>query len=90
MINVRAATLALGAFFALTYTLCVLYGLLVPAGMHELLEVLLPGFRWLTVGSFVLRLIEAFAYGAYASLAFSPMYNAFARRAVPRRAGMPA
>jgi hypothetical protein len=86
MINVKAATLALGAFFALTYTLCVLYGLLVPEGMHELLETLLPGFRWLTVGSFFLGLIETFVYGVYAGLVFSPLYNAFARREASRRA----
>jgi hypothetical protein len=46
--------------------LCVGYGLIGPAGFHPswLLEAFLPGFKWLSVASFALGLIEAALYGA--------------------------
>jgi hypothetical protein len=39
-----------------------------PKALHmtQFLEIALPGFRWLSVGSFILGLVEAFLYGAYA------------------------
>jgi hypothetical protein len=40
----------------------------------------LPGFRWLSVGSFVLGLVESFLYGAYTGLVFVPIYNFVLRR----------
>lgn len=40
----------------------------------------LPGFRWLSLGSFVLGLVESFLYGAYAGLVFTPIHNLVARR----------
>jgi hypothetical protein len=39
----------------------------------------LPGFGWLSVGSFLLGLGESFLYGAYTGLIFVPIYN-FLRR----------
>jgi hypothetical protein len=47
----------------------------------QLLEMALPGFHWLTAGSFVLGLVESFLYGLYAGLVFTPIYNGFVRRA---------
>jgi hypothetical protein len=75
-------TSSVGTFGAVMYVSCVVYGLLVPEGFHaaELLEAVLPGFRWLSVGSFVLGLAETFLYGAYAGLVFTPIYNYFLRR----------
>lgn len=71
--------------------LCVLYGLVVPTTLHmvQFLEITLPGFRWLSVGSFVLGLVESFLHGAYAGLVFVPIYNFVARRAgeSPRQRG---
>lgn len=48
--------------------LCALYGLIVPESLHmsTFLEQILPGFEWLTAGGFVVGLVEAFLYGAYA------------------------
>jgi hypothetical protein len=45
-----------GLFGAVTFVACVVYGLLVPGAFHasQLLEQLLPGFRWLTPGSVLL------------------------------------
>jgi hypothetical protein len=38
---------------------------------------LLPGFKWLTLGGFIIGLIESFAYGFYIALVFCPLYNYF-------------
>ena len=46
-----------------------------------LLEAFLPGFKWLSVGSLALGLIEAALYGAWAGALYSALYNFFAGRA---------
>lgn len=81
-LNWKVMTWALGLFGAVTFVACVVYGLLVPKTFHmvQLLEIALPGFRWLSVGSFVLGLVESFLYGAYAGLVFVPIYNFILRR----------
>ena len=83
LLDWKATTWSLAIFAALTYVLCVAYGLVAPKGLHatQLLEFALPGFRWLTVGSFALGLVETFLYGAYAGLVFTPIYNLVQRRA---------
>ena len=83
MLNWKVVTESLSSFFAITFTLCVGYGLIAPAGFHPswMLEALLPGFKWLSVGSFVLGLIETTLYGAWAGVLYSALYNYFARRA---------
>lgn len=75
----RVMTWSLGAFGAITFTLCVAYGLVVPDAFHmvQFLEIVLPGFRWLSAGTFLLGLVESFLYGAYAGLVFTPLHNAF-------------
>ena len=81
-LNWKVVTWALGLFGAVTFVLCVVYGLLVPKAFHmvQFLEMTLPGFRWLTVGSFFLGLVETFFYGAYVGLVFVPIYNFVLRR----------
>jgi hypothetical protein len=58
------------------------YGLVVPRAFHasQLLEQILPGFRWLTPRSAILGVGETFVYGAYAGLVFSLIHNAVLRR----------
>lgn len=82
MLNMKVVSWALGSFGAVTFIVCVLYGLIVPESLHmtALLEQLLPAFRWLTGWGFLLGLIESFLYGAYAGLVFVPLHNWFARR----------
>jgi hypothetical protein len=84
MLDTRAVTWSLALFGAATYLLCILYGLIVPESLHmsSLLEGVLPGFRWLTPGSFLLGLGESFLYGIYAGLAFSLIYNRVSRQQV--------
>ncbi|NOT09159.1 MAG: hypothetical protein HOP28_13250 [Gemmatimonadales bacterium] len=82
MLSTKVVTWSLAVFGAVTFLVCVLYGLIVPAPLHMTgwLEQVLPGFRWLTPGGFALGLVESFLYGAYAGLVFTPIYNAMARR----------
>ena len=78
----KPVTWALALFAAVTFVICIGYGLLVPKMFHmvQLLEIALPGFTWLSFGSFVLGLVESFLYGAYAGLVFVPIYNFVLRR----------
>jgi hypothetical protein len=72
-----------------TFVVCIVYGLLVPKALHktEFLEITLPGFRWLSVGTFALGFVESFLYGAYAGLVYTPIHNVFARRFGVHRGG---
>lgn len=80
-IPVFALGFSLGSFLVLTYVLCVLFDLWFPdSAMHPAWSPLLPGFAWISWGSFLLGLIEAFAYGWYVALVFAPLYNFFAGR----------
>lgn len=82
MINIKVVTWSLALSGAVTYLACIAYGLLVPEALHmtSFLEQILPGFRWLTATGFVIGLAESFAYGAYAGLVFTPIYNRLWKR----------
>ena len=67
-------TWSLGVFCAISFVVCALH-------MVQFLEMTLPGFHWLSPGSFVLGLVESFLYGAFAGLVFTPIYNFVVRRA---------
>ncbi len=81
-LHLKVVMWSLGLFGAVSFVVCVIYGLLVPEplNMKQLLVILLPGFRWLTLGSFLLGLAESFLYGVYAGLVYVPLYNALHRR----------
>ena len=81
-IPVFALGLSLGLFFAITYTLCILYYLWFPNQFlnHAVLSLLLPGFKLLSWPSFFLGLVESFAYAWYIAFVFAPLYNFFAAR----------
>jgi hypothetical protein len=80
-IPVIAFGLSLGLFFAITFVLCVGFDLLFPGqAMYQTWLRLLPGFTWLTWPSFLLGLVESFAYGWYVALIFGPLFNFFANR----------
>lgn len=73
--------MSLGTFFVITYLLCVAYGFVAPGeSMHELISMLIPGFNWISWGSFLIGLIVAFGYGWYVALIVVPLYNFFAAR----------
>ncbi|PHS28253.1 MAG: hypothetical protein COA84_01750 [Robiginitomaculum sp.] len=74
--------MSLGIFLAISFALCVALGVLVPgAHMYESWLPLLPGVTWISLPSFLLGLVETFAYGWYIALVFVPVYNFFTGRA---------
>lgn len=82
MLNIKIVSGSLGIFTAISFVVCVVFGLIGPLSfrMSPFLEMALPGFKWLTFWSFFLGLIESFLYGAFAGLLFVPIYNALSRR----------
>ena len=82
MLNIKVVTWSLATWAAFTFVFCIVYGVLTPSSMHmtALLEQILPGFKWLTVGGFLVGLVESFLYGAYAGLVYVPIYNFFHRK----------
>lgn len=76
-IPVLALGMSLGIFFMISYVLCILFYLWFPdaASGHAVLSLFLPGFKLLTWPSFLLGLVESFAYGWYVALIFGPIYN---------------
>jgi len=81
-LNIKVVTWALAVFAEVSFLICVLYGLIVPETVHmsDFLEIVLPGFRWLTATGFLIGAVESFLCGAYAGLVFTPLYNFFHHR----------
>lgn len=68
-------------FLAITFILCVGFDLSFPEhAMFRAWQDLLPGFHWISWGSFFIGLIESYAYGWYFTLIWVPLYNVFAFR----------
>ena len=73
--------MSVGLFFVISFVLCVALGLIWwGGGMHEPWLQFLPGFTWISPGSFLLGLVESFAYGWYIALVFVPLFNFFSAR----------
>ena len=73
--------MSLASFLAITYALCVLFGVFVSErGIHLLFAQLLPGFTWITWPSFFLGLIWSVVLGWYVAVVFAPLFNFFAAR----------
>jgi hypothetical protein len=82
MLNMKVWIATFAAWMGVSFTLCVLGGVLVP-GLpirHQTLELLLPGFRWISLGSFALGLAESLLYGVYAAAVLVVVHNFFHRR----------
>lgn len=82
MLNIRVLTWSLATFTTVSYIVCVVYGLIVPESFHmvQFLEITLPGFKWLTFGTFIIGLVESFLYGVYAGLVYTPIYNFYNKK----------
>ena len=75
---------ATSLFLAISFVVCVAGDLVMPAHeMHSEWQRLLPGFVWLTWGSFFLGLVESYAYGWYFTLIWVPLYNVLSARSRP-------
>jgi hypothetical protein len=80
-IPLTAFGVSLSLFMAVSYFVCVLYGLLVSdTGMHQLLADVLPGFTWLTWPSFFIGLVWSVVFGWYVALVFGALFNWSASR----------
>ncbi|MCF6224974.1 MAG: DUF5676 family membrane protein [Xanthomonadales bacterium] len=77
MLNWKIISWSLGLTTAVSFIICVTWGLLTPQAvhMHAFLEMVLPGFKWLTWWSFLLGLIESFLWGFYIGIVYVPIYN---------------
>ena len=82
MLNIKVVSWSLGIWGGITFVVCVLYGLVVPASLsaHQSLEQLLPGFKWLTVSGFVIGLMWSIVFGLYVGWLFSKIYNGLHKR----------
>jgi hypothetical protein len=73
--------MSVGLLFVISYVLCVALGLVWwEGGLHEPWLQFLPGFSWLSPGTFLLGLVESFVYGWYVALVFVPLFNFFSAR----------
>lgn len=80
-ISLAAVGHATSLFMAISFVLCVGFDLVFPSyAMYESWQGLLPGFSWLSPGSFFLGLAETYLCGWYIALIWVPLYNFFARR----------
>jgi hypothetical protein len=72
----------LAVFSAIVFTLDVLLGVLFPNWwvMQNLYEFLLPGFTFISWGTFFLGLVEIFIGGFLTAVLFVPIYNYFINR----------
>lgn len=78
--NNRISLLAMGhatsLFLAITFTVCVAFDLIfLEHAMYRAWQDLLPGFEWISLGSFFLGLVETYGYGWYFALILVPIYN---------------
>ena len=60
MLNIKLVSSTLGIWSAVTFVVCVVFGLVTPTGLHmsAFLEMMLPAFKWLTWWGFLLGLVE--------------------------------
>lgn len=82
MLNLKVVAPSLGLTAAVSFVVCVLWGLILPDAvhMHGFLESVLPGFRWLSLGSFALGLAESLLFGVYFGVVYVPIHNFFSKR----------
>lgn len=80
MLNLKIWTWTLALWGAITYAICVVWGLVLPSQLHsDLMAVSLPGFGWTATG-FLIGLVESLVYGAYAGALFAGLHNLLHKR----------
>ncbi len=83
--NRRLSLTAIGhatsLLFSISFVLCVGFDFIFPEqAMYQSWQKLLPGFEWISWKSFLLGIIESYAYGWYVALIWTPLYNFFISR----------
>lgn len=80
----KPVALALTGFGLITYILCISFDLIFPqSAMYKFWEILLPGFTWLSWGSFFIGALGIIIYGLYIAAVFVPIYNYFQKSTYP-------
>ncbi len=79
-LNWKTVGISVGLLLSISYILCVAYDLIFGQTMYRTWIGLLPGFEWITWGTFFLGLAESFFYGIYFALVFVPLYNVLRRK----------
>lgn len=71
----------IGLVFIETFTVCVIWNLVKPNPAYiGMLETVFPGFKWLSLESFLLALAECFLYAAWLASSFVFTHNFFYRK----------
>lgn len=73
----RVLAAATACSLSIGYVMCVAYDLIFGQEMYRAWRELLPGFQWISWGSFALGLFEVIVYGVFFGLVFAPLYNFF-------------
>ncbi|WP_339825637.1 DUF5676 family membrane protein [uncultured Arenimonas sp.] len=83
MLNTKLIASSAAVFLALSFVLCVGFGLVAPGNFHmkTLLETVLPGFQWLSPGAFALGFVESLLWGLYLGGGYAWVHNLLSRRA---------
>ena len=72
---------SLGIFFAIAYAICVAFDLVFPGqNMTSLWLPLLPWVTSISLGGFVLGLLETLFYGWFVAVIFAPLFNYFVEK----------
>ena len=83
-LRIKTVIFTITTFGILTYIICIVSNLVFPQWeMYKLWEILLPGFTWISWGSFFIGLIGLVGYGIYISAIFVPVYNYFGKIKYP-------
>ena len=77
MLNIKVVTWSMAIWTAVSFVLCVVYGLLTPSGGHmdAFLLQILPWYELQSGKGFFQGLVQSFLDGAYAGLAYALIYN---------------
>ena len=77
MLNWKIVSISLGLWSTVSFIICVIWDLVMPSSlsMQTMWEMLLPGFVWLSTGSFILGIVETFLFGLYSGILFVVIYN---------------
>ncbi len=80
-ISLSAFGHASSLFIMISFILCVSFDLAFPEyAMYGAWLKLLPGFKWISLESFILGLFESWAYGWFIALIWVPLYNFFGQK----------
>ena len=80
-LSIIAVGHASSLLLVISFSLCVGFDLLLPEhAMYQSWQALLPGFEWISWGSFFIGLLESYGYGWYFALVWVPIYNVVTMR----------